>query len=107
VIYVRAVLELLRSDVPVHGLAHITGGGTDNLDRLRDDVGYRVEDPLPVPPVFGLVQRLGGVSDAEMRRVFNMGCGFVCVVPSGAADAAVELLAAHHPGTRRIGTVVS
>jgi phosphoribosylformylglycinamidine cyclo-ligase len=42
-----------------------------------------------------------------MRRVFNMGCGFVCVVPSGAADAAVELLAAHHPGTRRIGTVVS
>jgi phosphoribosylformylglycinamidine cyclo-ligase len=106
VIYVRAVLELLRSDVPVHGLAHITGGGTDNLDRLRDDVGYRVEDPLPVPPVFGLVQRLGGVSDAEMRRVFNMGCGFVCVVPADAADAAVELLAAHHPGTRRIGTVV-
>jgi phosphoribosylformylglycinamidine cyclo-ligase len=105
VIYVRAVLELLRSDIPVHGLAHITGGGTDNLDRLRADVLYDVADPLPVPPVFGLVQRLGGVSDAEMRRVFNMGCGFVCVVPEGDADAAAELLAAHHPGTRRIGAV--
>jgi phosphoribosylformylglycinamidine cyclo-ligase len=106
VIYVRAVLELLRSDVPVHGLAHITGGGVDNLRRLRADVGYRVEDALAVPPVFGLVQRLGGVDDEEMRRVFNLGCGFVCVVPADAADAATALLAAHHPGTRRIGTVV-
>ena len=44
------MLELLRSDVPVHGLAHITGGGTDNLDRLRDDVTYDVTDPLPVLP---------------------------------------------------------
>jgi phosphoribosylformylglycinamidine cyclo-ligase len=105
VIYVRAVLELLRSDVPVHGLAHITGGGTDNLLRLRDDVAYRVDDPLPVPPVFGLVQRLGGVSDAEMQRVFNMGCGFVCVVPADRAGDAVALLAAHHPGTRVIGAV--
>jgi phosphoribosylformylglycinamidine cyclo-ligase len=105
VIYVRAVLALLRSDIPVHGLAHITGGGTDNLLRLRDDVAYRVDDPLPVPPVFGLVQTLGGVSDAEMRRVFNMGCGFVCVVPADAAREATALLAAHHPGTRRIGTV--
>ena len=106
VIYVRAVLELLRDDaIDVHGLAHITGGGLANLDRLRDDVGYRVEDPLPVPPVFGLVQRLGEVSDEEMWHVFNMGCGFVCVVPEEHADAAVALLAAHHPGTRRIGAV--
>ena len=40
-----------------------------------------------------------------MRRVFNMGCGFVCVVPDERADEAPQLLAAHHPGTRRIGTV--
>jgi phosphoribosylformylglycinamidine cyclo-ligase len=105
VIYVRAVLELLRSDIPVHGLAHITGGGVDNLKRLRDDVAYTVTDALPVPPVFGLVQRLGEVSDDEMTRVFNMGCGFVCVVPPEHADAAVELLAARHPGTRVIGEV--
>lgn len=104
-IYVRAVLELLRSDIDVHGLAHITGGGTDNLARLRDDVTYEVTDPLDVPPVFGLVQKLGDVSDAEMRRVFNMGCGFVCVVPEERAKDAEQLLAAHHPGTRRIGSV--
>ena len=107
VIYVRAVLELLRSDdVDVHGLAHITGGGLQNLDRLRDDVDYRIEDPLPVPPVFELVQRHGEVADEEMWHVFNMGCGFVCVVPEEHADKAVALLARHHEGTRRIGRVL-
>ena len=105
VIYVRAVLELLRSDVAVHGLAHITGGGVHNLERLNDAVGWAIEDPLPVPAVFELVRERGGVGGGEMWEVFNMGCGFVAVVPEPAADAAASLLAAHHPGTRRIGTV--
>ncbi len=48
VIYVRAVLDLLRSDVPVHGLAHITGGGLRNLLRLGGErLGFAIEDPLP------------------------------------------------------------
>lgn len=106
VIYVKAVLELLRSDVDVRGLAHITGGGLMNLTRLGDRrVGFAVEAPLPVPPVFGLVARLGRVPDAEMWEVFNMGCGFVAVVPAEQADAAVALLGERHPGTARIGTV--
>jgi phosphoribosylformylglycinamidine cyclo-ligase len=102
VIYVRAVLELLGSGLPVHGLAHITGGGLQNLTRLSDRVGFEVSDPLPVPPIFGLVQEHGGVSEAEMWEVFNMGCGFCAVVPEAAADEAAALLAAHHPGARRI-----
>jgi phosphoribosylformylglycinamidine cyclo-ligase len=105
VIYVRAVLELLRSGLAVHGLAHITGGGLLNLTRLNAGVGFEITDPLDVPPVFGLVRDLGGVSDAEMWEVFNMGCGFCAIVPESTADAAAALLAAHHPGARRIGTV--
>jgi phosphoribosylformylglycinamidine cyclo-ligase len=105
VIYVRAVLELLRSPVPVHGLAHITGGGLLNLARLREGVGYEISDPLPLPPVFELIREQGGVTDAEMWEVFNMGCGFAVVCPEGMADVAVALLEPHHPGTRRIGTV--
>jgi phosphoribosylformylglycinamidine cyclo-ligase len=107
VIYVRAVLDLLRSDIPVHGLAHITGGGLTNLLRLNKGVGFAIEAPLPVPGIFALVQRLGGVSDREMWDVFNMGCGFVCVVPDARAVDAVALLDAHHPGTARIGTVTA
>src|SRR3954468_21837147 len=106
-IYVRAVLELLASDVPVHGLAHITGGGLDNLRRLHDGVAYRLEEALPVLPIFGLVQRLGNVPDEEMWRVFNMGCGFIAVVPAGAAEEAAAVLGAHHAGARRIGSVVA
>lgn len=106
VIYVRAVLDLLRSDIPIHGLAHITGGGLTNLLRIgRGRVGYRIDDPLSVPPVFGLIAERGGVSSAEMWEVFNMGCGFVAMVPDEHAAAAAELLAAYHPGSRRIGTV--
>jgi phosphoribosylformylglycinamidine cyclo-ligase len=104
-IYVRAVLELLRSEHPVHGLAHITGGGLHNLMRLSPEVGFAIDDPLPVPPIFGLVRDLGGVPDAEMWEVFNMGCGFCAVVPEAAAAEAAALLAPHHPGTRRIGTL--
>jgi phosphoribosylformylglycinamidine cyclo-ligase len=108
VIYVRAVLELLRSDVPVHGLAHITGGGTLNLLRLGGDrLGFEIEAPLPVPAVFGLVAELGGVEPAEMWEVFNMGCGFVAIVPGERAGDAVERLAARHPGTARIGSVAA
>ena len=105
-IYVRAIVELLGSGLPVHGLAHITGGGLLNLLRLDGDrVGFAIEQPLPVPPVFGLIARLGGVSDAEMWEVFNMGCGFVCVVPDAFADEAAALLRARHPGAARVGTV--
>jgi phosphoribosylformylglycinamidine cyclo-ligase len=107
VIYVRAVLELLRAGPPVHGLAHITGGGLRNLLRLSDRVGFVVDAPLPVPPVFDLIRARGAVSENELWSVFNMGCGFVAVVPEDAAADAVALLGARHPGAARIGTVTA
>ncbi len=105
VIYVRAVLDLLACDVEVRGLAHITGGGLSNLLRLNATVGFAVDRPLAVPPVFGLIASRGGVPDAEMHDVFNMGCGFVAVVPEAQAGEGAALLAGHHPGAARIGTV--
>jgi phosphoribosylformylglycinamidine cyclo-ligase len=108
VIYVRAALGLLRSGIPVRGLAHITGGGLLNLLRLgRDRVGFAIDSPLPVPGVFGLIAQLGGVPAAEMWEVFNMGCGFVVIVAEDRADDAVALLEPHHPGTTRIGAVTA
>jgi phosphoribosylformylglycinamidine cyclo-ligase len=104
-IYVRGVLELVRSAVPVHGLAHITGGGLLNLLRLREGVGYEISDPLPVPAICTLIAEHGDIAPAEMWEVFNMGCGFCAVVPEAMADTTVAVLESHHPGTRRIGTV--
>jgi phosphoribosylformylglycinamidine cyclo-ligase len=102
-IYVPAVGELLGSPVDVRGLVHITGDGLDNLLRLDAAVGYEIDDPLPVAPVFGLIQELGEVSDDEMHEVFNMGCGFCCVVATGDEDAALTLLRSHYPLAKRIG----
>jgi phosphoribosylformylglycinamidine cyclo-ligase len=104
-IYVRGVLELLGSPVSVRGLAHITGDGLNNLTRLAAPVGFEISDPLDVPPIFDLIAELGEVPDEEMYEVFNMGCGFVCVVAAGDESAALELLRGHYPGAKRIGTV--
>jgi phosphoribosylformylglycinamidine cyclo-ligase len=105
VIYVRAILDLLQSEITVHGLAHITGGGLTNLLRLGSGIGFEVTEPLPVPAVFGLVAELGEVPAAEMWEVFNMGCGFCVIAPADQAEEAVALLGVHHPGTAVIGSV--
>src|SRR5215207_7799427 len=105
-IYVKPVLELLRSDVEVRGLAHLTSGGLGNLLRLAAEVGYEIDDPLPVPPVFELIRERGKISDEEMHEVFNMGCGFCAVVAPGDEEAALEMLRAHYPQAKRVGRAV-
>ena len=101
--YVRAALAVLRSAADVRGLAHITGGGFDNLLRLGDHVGFEIDAPLPVPPVFDLIAELGSVAEEEMYEVFNMGCGFCVVVAAADEDAALGTLREHYPGAKRIG----
>jgi len=104
-IYVKPVLELLRSEVGVRGLAHITSGGLGNLDRLAADVAYEIDAPLPVPPIFTLIQERAGVPDEEMHEVFNMGCGFCILVAAAEQQVALDLLGPHCPGAKQIGRV--
>jgi phosphoribosylformylglycinamidine cyclo-ligase len=97
----------LRSGVTVKGLAHITGGGFyDNVPRiLPEGVGVTIRrDSWPVPPLFGLIERLGNVRADEMYRVFNMGMGMVAVV---AADHLEQALSLAGPGAAHIGEVVA
>lgn len=103
-IYVKPVLELLRSGIEVRGLAHITSGGLGNLLRLATEVGYEIDEPLPVPPIFTLIQERSRTSDEEMHEVFNMGCGFCCIVATADEKAALDLLRRHYPGAQRIGS---
>ncbi len=83
--YLRA-LEPLLSENLVHAMAHITGGGFyDNIPRVLPegvDVVLR-SGSWPVPPVFEVIEREGGVSFEEMHRVFNMGIGMVVIVGAG------------------------
>ena len=88
-------MAALRRAVPVHGFAHITGGGLPgNVARVLPtgcDAVIR-RGTWPVPSVFEEIQRRGSVSDDEMRRVFNLGIGMVAVVPADATDRALEVL---------------
>jgi phosphoribosylformylglycinamidine cyclo-ligase len=91
-IYTKACLELARR-TEVHALCHVTGGGIPgNLGRvLPEGLGATVNPAtFSIPDVFGVLQREGNVSDAEMWRTFNMGAGMLAVVPDG--RAAVDVL---------------
>ena len=105
-IYVREALDLLASEVPVHALAHITGDGFLNLTRIEAQVGMRLDALPPPPAIFTALQQLGGIEDAEMYRVFNMGIGFCVIVPAEHESRAIDILGAHGKACQRIGTVV-
>jgi phosphoribosylformylglycinamidine cyclo-ligase len=98
-IYVKPVLNLVHhypvKKRVIRGLANITGGGLpDNVARILPP-GRRVfvnRGSWPVPPVFGWLQKLGNVADAEMGRVFNMGIGFVVICAPSFAHSVVGQL---------------
>jgi phosphoribosylformylglycinamidine cyclo-ligase len=107
-IYVRPVLALLRAGVAVHAMAHVTGGGlTGNLPRVLPRGCRAVIDRAAwrVPAVFRWLQAAGRIADAEMFRVFNMGIGFVLVLPPAAVDSARRVLARWRVPARAIGTI--
>ncbi|MDZ7687373.1 MAG: phosphoribosylformylglycinamidine cyclo-ligase [Halobacteriales archaeon] len=83
------VLELTRDAHDVRGTAHITGGGFTNLERVAD-ARFVVDSPLPAQPIFDLIAERGEVAEDEMYRTFNMGTGFVLVVPDDEADETAE-----------------
>ena len=96
-IYARPIVALLKT-VPdaVHGMAHVTGGGlAENLERvLPENCRAVLRRGWPEPPVFGWVQRLAGIDEPEMDRVFNRGVGFVLVAERGRETAVVDSLRA-------------
>jgi phosphoribosylformylglycinamidine cyclo-ligase len=108
-IYVKPLLSLIRkSDVPVHALSHITGGGLlENIPRvLPEDLTARL-DPSgwTRPAIFDWLQQRGNIAEEEMHRVFNCGIGMVIVVPAEWADLARAHLQAQGESVRRIGVI--
>jgi phosphoribosylformylglycinamidine cyclo-ligase len=108
-IYVRAVLALL-GELPVHGIAHVTGGGpTGNIPRVLPVGLEAVIDARrwQRPAVFDWLQRAGDIDRAEMYRTFNCGIGMTICVAAGDATRAIEILAAHGETASLIGDVRS
>ncbi|HZU83397.1 MAG TPA: phosphoribosylformylglycinamidine cyclo-ligase [Polyangiaceae bacterium] len=93
-LYARQVGRVLELGVDVRAMCHVTGSGLPgNLPRvLPDGLGLRLERPWQRPPIFALLGRRGGVDEHEMRSTFNLGVGFVFVVPERDAERAVAAL---------------
>ena len=93
-IYVSTVQRLL-DEIPVLGMAHITGGGLEeNLSRcLPKGLSPHIDwNSWPMPPIFNKVRVAGAVQDEDMRKIFNMGIGYCIVVPPEVVDDAMILI---------------
>jgi len=108
-IYVKTIRALVASG-DICAIAHITGGGlTENIPRVLPD-GCRAvltRGAWKQPPLFGLIQSCGGIADAEMARVFNLGMGLVLVVPAERAGQIMRLAEAQGDQACRIGVIES
>jgi phosphoribosylformylglycinamidine cyclo-ligase len=109
VVYAPAVAALLRH-VDVRAVAHVTGGGLPgNVVRVLPE-GADAEIDLGTwepPRIFGEIQRLGEVSDAEMQKVFNLGIGMVVVVASDEVHRTLDLLRTEGHRAVPIGEIVA
>jgi len=104
-IYVQEVLEMLSEGIEIKALAHITGDGFLNLQRVEREVGYEIYSLPPTPPIFQLIQEKGNVSDEEMFRVFNMGIGFCIMVAPSDVQQVLDICENHKTKAYVLGRV--
>ena len=106
-IYVKPLLELIKQ-LPVKGLAHITGGGlVENVPRIlpHQVMAALQKNSWEMPPLFHWLQQQGNVADHEMARVFNCGIGMVIVVAPDHAKNAIDSLRASGETVSQIGEI--
>lgn len=106
-IYSTMILSLLK-DLPIHGLAHITGGGiSENIVRIIPETCMLKikKDSWDIPPIFNFLKEAGKVSEEEMMRTFNNGIGMVAIVPEKSVDEIMDRLAANNEKTFLIGEI--
>jgi phosphoribosylformylglycinamidine cyclo-ligase len=106
--FLRPVAKLLERKVRITGMAHITGGGfPDNLPRvLPKAVNAEIDRASwTVPTIFKFIERQGKVDRDEMYRVFNMGIGYVVILPKNQLVKATNILRAQHQPYNIIGVI--
>ena len=106
--FLKPVAKLLERKVRITGMAHITGGGfPDNIPRvLPKAVNAEIDRASwEVPTIFKFIQNQGKVDRDEMYRVFNMGIGFVVIIPKNQMEKATNILKAQHQPYHVIGVI--
>ena len=93
-LYAGLVRRLREADTPLHGMAHITGGGLpENLPRCLPEGLRAAIDPhsWERPALFRWLQEKGEIPEADLWNTFNLGVGFCLVVPAPEVDAVIGL----------------
>ena len=104
-IYVKEILEVLQK-IPVHGLAHITGGGMRNFPRLKSKVKYFIDNPITPQPLFDFIQETGNISLKEMYQTFNMGMGFAIIITENDTNQTMDILKKYsHAHVQQVGKI--
>ncbi len=106
--FLKPVAKLMERKVKITGMAHITGGGfPDNLPRvLPKAVNAEIDRASwEVPTIFKYIENRGKVDHDEMYRVFNMGIGFVVIIPKNELVKATNILKAQHQPYSVIGVI--
>jgi phosphoribosylformylglycinamidine cyclo-ligase len=109
-IYVKPVLAALRAGYEIHGMAHITGGGLpENLPRCLSEHQSVQLNPKAwsVPPIFSWLAEKGNLSADTLYNTFNMGIGFVVIVPSAIAEETKRFFNDQNMPAYDIGEVIS
>lgn len=107
-IYVRDVLGLLEK-VPVHGMAHVTGGAfKDKITKvLPRGLCFEIDSAAwPVPKIFQIIQKKGKIGRTEMFRTFNMGIGYVLVISPNRAQEVISYFGKKNFAAFDIGRVI-
>ena len=109
-IYVRALRAVKDAGVTIKGCSHITGGGFyENIPRMLPEGVTAVvhKDSYPVPPIFELLRKTGGLEEKMMYNTYNMGLGMVLAVDAADAQKTVEALQAAGEQAYLVGEVTS
>ncbi|MBP5565503.1 MAG: phosphoribosylformylglycinamidine cyclo-ligase [Lachnospiraceae bacterium] len=109
-IYVKALKSIKDAGVTVKGCSHITGGGFyENIPRmLPDGINANVnKGSYPIPPIFGLIQKEGGIADEMMYNTFNMGLGMVIAVDKADVEKTIAAIEAAGEKGYEVGKCVS
>ncbi len=88
-IYIQAMAKISKN-FDVVGFNN-TGYGLKNLNRAKEKVEFRINNPLKPQPIFELMQKESKFTDEQMYKTFNMGMGFFVVCDKENADDILQI----------------
>lgn len=106
-IYVRPILEMLKKDIPIHYMSHISGSAFKKIIRAKQPFTYIIDQLLPIPKILQYLQTTNNIPNSEAYETWNMGLGFVIFAPASAQTSILKICSKYKIEAQPIGRVES